>query len=85
MTCKPMKSEHFTPGEYYWARCPECKGRLNVFEKTEKLEEPEVFGSSTPNPVTMTHQCLIRCKCKKTRVLWSGTVEQIMGIGCSAD
>ena len=83
MTCKPIKFEHFNPGEYYFARCPECKSRLNMFENHEELEEPEVFGANTPNPVIQTHKCLVTCRCKKTKVLWSGTVETVMGIGCS--
>lgn len=84
MTCKPIQFEHFNPGEYYFAMCPECKGRLNVFENHEKLEEPEVFGALMKDPIIHTHRCLVRCRCGKTKVLWTGTVETVTGIGCSS-
>lgn len=83
MTCKPIQFEHFTPGEYYFAKCPHCRGRLNVFGQTLKMNEPEVFGEFTEAPIVNTHECLVSCKCKKTQVLWTGTVETVSGIGCS--
>lgn len=84
MTFKIVEMDIFDPGQNFkWVRCPHCERAVNVYDKAKP--DPFTFGSATPEPETMTHSCIIRCRCKKTTVKVYGVMKRVRGIGCTCD
>lgn len=80
---KHIEFEHFEPGSSMkWFRCPKCEKAVNVYDKPN--HEPLTFGSATNNPETMTHWCLVSCRCRATKVKVYGKIVKMVAYGCFA-
>lgn len=82
MTCKIIEMDMFEPGPgFKWVRCPHCGRAVNVYDKPKA--ESLTFGSATHKPETMTHSCIVHCRCNKTTVKVYGTMKRVAGFGCT--
>lgn len=84
LACKPMSFEMFDPAhDMKWIRCAFCDRSVNIYDKPQT--DPLTFGEATDSPESMTHYCLVHCRCGKTRIKVYGTMKMAHGIGCTID
>lgn len=65
-----------------WMRSLCCESRINRGSNLCVLGNPEVYGSATDTPVTLTHTQDYYCKCGKTIIRVEGTVAKMSVVGC---